>query len=217
MPRSPGIPGSSPGQALPCDCAGRLRGFADSASLRWQRTGRHPAGHPAGLFSACPPRHRGPGPARILRAENVGAHPVRDHDTVAHRVRSYAIIPLRTAGYRSGNARSARMPGCPSLWLLSLGQTRESDPRAARRAQTSNQRTQRSTNGQRSMSHPRSRREADQRRTTAISRASSRHAGVARIAGSTSSGSATRLHIARCSSFMKRWSMTCSMKRCSGA
>ena len=31
----------------------------------------------------------------------VGAHPVRDHDTVAHRVRSYAIIPLRSAEERS--------------------------------------------------------------------------------------------------------------------
>ena len=39
--------------------------------------------------------------------------------------------PASTAGHRAGKARSARMPGCPSLWLLSLGQARESDPLAA--------------------------------------------------------------------------------------
>jgi hypothetical protein len=54
-------------------------------------------------------------------------------------------------------------------------------------------------------------------RTTAISRASSRQRGVARMAGNTCSGSSTRLHMSRCSLFMKRASITLRMKVCNGA
>ncbi len=149
MPRSPGI--------LPCDCAGRLRGFADSASLRWQRTGRHPAGHPAGLSCACPPRHRGPDqrascalkptPASLcscLKWAPCGAPRSR----ADQRGKANCLRPgmaelfagrwaASTAGNRSGNARSARMPGSPFLWLLSFGESKESDPLAARRAEPS--------------------------------------------------------------------------------
>ena len=35
--------------------------------------------------------------------------------------------PASTAGYRAGDARSARMPGSPFLWLLSFGEAKESD------------------------------------------------------------------------------------------
>jgi hypothetical protein len=47
--------------------------------------------------------------------------------------------PASTAGNRSGKARSARMPGCPFLWLLSFGQAKESDSLAAEASETRNQ------------------------------------------------------------------------------
>ena len=169
MPRSPGI--------LPCDCADRLRGFADSASLRWQRTGRHPAGHPAGLSCACPPRHRGPGqrascaPKRkpalasllpFLAFASNGSPAVAPRSGAAQRGKANCLRPwmaelfagrwaASTAGNRSGDARSARMPGSPFLWLLSFGETKESDPLAVRRAEPSIQRTQSSAKRKRFM------------------------------------------------------------------
>ena len=47
-----------------------------------------------------------------------------------------------TAGNRSGAARSARMPGSTFLWLLSFGETKESNPLAAKASGTKVQHTQ---------------------------------------------------------------------------
>ena len=47
--------------------------------------------------------------------------------------------PASTAGHRAGKARSARMPGSPFLWLLSFGETKESDSLAAEASETTNQ------------------------------------------------------------------------------
>ena len=53
MPRSPGI--------LPCDFARVLRGSLTAHPCAGSELAGIPAGHPAGLFSAPSPRHRGPG------------------------------------------------------------------------------------------------------------------------------------------------------------
>ncbi len=52
MQRSPGI--------LPCDCAQRLRGWLTVHPWTGSQLARIPASHPAGLFSAATPLHRGP-------------------------------------------------------------------------------------------------------------------------------------------------------------
>ncbi len=53
MQRSPGI--------LPCDCAQRLRGSLTAPPCAGSQLARILASHPAGLFSATAPLHRGPG------------------------------------------------------------------------------------------------------------------------------------------------------------
>ena len=57
----------SPG-ILPCDCAAGLRGFADSTSMCWQRTGRDPSRPPYGPFPRPVATAYGTLVARILRA-----------------------------------------------------------------------------------------------------------------------------------------------------
>ena len=57
----------SPG-ILPCDCAAGLRGFADSTSVCWQRTGRDPSRPPCGPFLRPAATAYGARIARILRA-----------------------------------------------------------------------------------------------------------------------------------------------------
>ena len=57
----------SPG-ILPCDCAAGLRGFADSTSVCWQRTGRDPSRPPCGPFLRPAATAYGARLARILRA-----------------------------------------------------------------------------------------------------------------------------------------------------
>ena len=47
MARPPGIPGSSPGQALPSGCAGGWRGFPTAPPCAGGKLARIPAGHPA--------------------------------------------------------------------------------------------------------------------------------------------------------------------------
>ena len=57
----------SPG-ILPCDCAAGLRGFADSTSVCWQRTGRDPSRPPFGPFLRPAATAYGARLARVLRA-----------------------------------------------------------------------------------------------------------------------------------------------------
>ena len=45
-----GHPDAAVSGLLPCDCAKRLRGLADSPSLDWQPTGSHPCEPPCGPF-----------------------------------------------------------------------------------------------------------------------------------------------------------------------
>src|SRR6185312_10591704 len=69
MARPPGIPGSSPGQALPCGCAGGLRGFSTARPCTGEKLAR--------ILRAIlrtflhPPRHRGPGQSSALPASTL--------------------------------------------------------------------------------------------------------------------------------------------------
>ena len=84
-----------------------------------------------GPYAAAGRRRKGPQGGRH------GCRPVRCQRRDALSANPGACPRSRRAG-RPETAAS----GCPSLWLLSLGQARESNPRAARRAEPSNQRIQ---------------------------------------------------------------------------
>ena len=76
-----------------------------------------------GLPSSSVPESPSVGRVEVLRRGTRGRTPSEERwDRTSHR-----DGPRSSAGRREPRRRRGRMPGWPSLWLLSLGQTRESN------------------------------------------------------------------------------------------
>ncbi|SFN61773.1 hypothetical protein SAMN05216289_1381, partial [Dokdonella immobilis] len=100
---------------LSCDFAAGLRGFADSTSVCWQRTGRDPSRPPCGPFLRPAATAYGARVARILRARAKSKR-----DSQSQSPSSACGTFSRKAGEgRSGAAAAAQLHACGDL--LGLG------------------------------------------------------------------------------------------------
>ena len=117
-------------------------GSADGTSMARSGIGAIPRADPSGLFVRPPPRHTGfkvKGRAKLAALDSSGplgrgecAEEKARRGARRKRARSLSARDgrQRTSGAHSRSRRLLRRPrprGCPSLWLLSLGQARESD------------------------------------------------------------------------------------------
>ena len=125
---------------LSSDCAAGLRGFADSTSVCWQRTGRDPSRPPCGPFLRPPATAYGARLARILRARaeskaeangqsalirlrHLNSHRPWRSPCGQHSLRKTAVLPFglpggegrafcESAGFRLGDGSLFRFLRC---------------------------------------------------------------------------------------------------------